>query len=205
VLAPKEMAGRQYEPDQQRWNIELRKFDSWSTRLSYNPAPEWSMQVSYGDLRSPEQLEPETRVRRTTASISHHRSFAGAEWATTLAYGLSSQWILTPGSGIKRWSGALLVESSVSDGRRTTWFGRFEFVGKPGHDLHADAVATAILPTSKLQGGFERTLASGHGVNAGIGGTIAVSLVPAELTARYYGRWAPGFGVFLVLQPAHRM
>ena len=27
------------EPDEYRWNIETRKFDSWSTRLSYNPRP----------------------------------------------------------------------------------------------------------------------------------------------------------------------
>ena len=29
------------------------------------------MQVSYGDLKSPEQLEPDTRVQRTTASVTY--------------------------------------------------------------------------------------------------------------------------------------
>ena len=62
------------EPDSARWNIETRKFDSWSTRLSYNPTPALSMQVSHGDLNSPEQLEPETRVKRTTASITYQLS-----------------------------------------------------------------------------------------------------------------------------------
>src|SRR5678816_463121 len=68
------------EPDQFRWNIETRKFDSWSTRLSFNPTPELSMQVSYGDLKSPEQLAPDTRVQRTTASISYQRRLDAAEW-----------------------------------------------------------------------------------------------------------------------------
>ena len=30
------------------------------------------MQVSYGDLKSPEQLEPDIRIRRATASITYH-------------------------------------------------------------------------------------------------------------------------------------
>ena len=45
------------------------------------------MQVSYGDLKSPEQLAPDTRVQRTTASISYQRRLDAAEWGTTLAYG----------------------------------------------------------------------------------------------------------------------
>ena len=55
------------EPDQHRWNIETRRFDSWSARFSYNPTAELSMQVSHGDLKSPEQLEADTRVQ------PHHR------------------------------------------------------------------------------------------------------------------------------------
>ena len=77
------------EPDPYRWNIETRSFDSWSTRLSYNPVPELSLQVSYGDLKSPEQLEPEMRVRRTTASIIYQRRLGAGNWGTTFAYGLN--------------------------------------------------------------------------------------------------------------------
>ncbi|MDI1300967.1 MAG: hypothetical protein PSX71_03590 [bacterium] len=31
------------EPDENRWNIETRQFDSWSVRLSYNPTPNWAV------------------------------------------------------------------------------------------------------------------------------------------------------------------
>lgn len=41
------------EPDQSRWNIETRKLDAWSTRLTFNPSPGWSVQASYGDLKRP--------------------------------------------------------------------------------------------------------------------------------------------------------
>ena len=197
------------EPDERRTDLDLGVLDSYSGRVTFLPNPRLALQVSAGHLEQAEAQfapDPPTDVERVTTSATTTRPvFASGMWATTIAYGLSSEWILLPGTGVRRWSQALLFETSVSDGRRNTWFGRFEVVGKPGHDLHADAVATAILPTSKLQGGFERELTRRHGMTAGVGGTIAVSLVPRELIARYYGRWAPGFGVFLVLRPAHRM
>ena len=73
------------EPDQYRWNIETRRFGCWSTRLSYNPPPKLSMQVSYGVLKSPEALEPDVRVKRSTALITYHLKNGGDNWATTLA------------------------------------------------------------------------------------------------------------------------
>ena len=55
--------------------------------LAATRRPSWSMQVSYGDLKSPEQLEPDIRIRRTTASISLSPKTGADHWATTLAYG----------------------------------------------------------------------------------------------------------------------
>ncbi|MEO7273620.1 MAG: hypothetical protein ABIX28_11600 [Vicinamibacterales bacterium] len=197
------------EPDERRTDLDLGPLDSYSSRVTYLPTPRLALQVSAGHLEQAEaQFPPDPRsdVERVTASATSTRPVgASGTWATTLGYGLSSAWILTPGSGIRRWSQALLIESSLADGRRNTWFGRLEFVGKPGHDLHADAVATQLLPTSKLQGGFVREIATRHHLAAGVGGTLAISLVPRALTARYYGRWAHGFGVFVALKPAHRM
>ena len=51
------------EPDQHRLDIDLATphnptFDSYSTRLSFNPGAQWSLAAWYGYLRSPEQLEP---------------------------------------------------------------------------------------------------------------------------------------------------
>lgn len=59
------------EPDQNRWNIEVRKFDSASARLTWNPTQELSMQVSHGRLDSPELLAPDMSVKRSTASVSY--------------------------------------------------------------------------------------------------------------------------------------
>jgi hypothetical protein len=75
------------EPDQHRYNIETRSLDSWSTRVTYNPTDNWSAQLSYGYLNSPEGLSPEVSVRRTTASLSYNLPFDNNNWATTLAWG----------------------------------------------------------------------------------------------------------------------
>lgn len=34
------------EPDEERYGFDKPRFNSWSTRLSYNPSPEWALQVS---------------------------------------------------------------------------------------------------------------------------------------------------------------
>ena len=46
------------EPDQNRYDIEVRALDSYAVRASYNPSERWSLQASFGRLASPEQLEP---------------------------------------------------------------------------------------------------------------------------------------------------
>jgi hypothetical protein len=75
------------EPDQYRWNIETHSLDSTSVRLTWNPAPGWSLQASHGDIRSPEALEPTQYVRRDTVSAIYEGQLAGRPWATTLAWG----------------------------------------------------------------------------------------------------------------------
>jgi hypothetical protein len=77
------------EPDENRWNIETRSFDSASGRVTFNPTEEWSAQASFGYLASPEQLEPDESVHRTTASLSHTHRFHGALWSSTLAVGVN--------------------------------------------------------------------------------------------------------------------
>jgi hypothetical protein len=58
------------EPDQNRWGFQPLRLDSWSTRLSLNPARDLALQVSYGYLHSPEQLDPGQQQRRLTASAT---------------------------------------------------------------------------------------------------------------------------------------
>src|SRR3972149_9547698 len=52
------------EPDQHRYNIEKPKLNSYSCRLSCNPTNNLALQASYGFLKSPEQLDAETKPTR---------------------------------------------------------------------------------------------------------------------------------------------
>jgi hypothetical protein len=72
------------EPDENRYDFDKPRFDSYSYRISANPNKNLSLQFSQGKLKGPEALEPEEDVTRTTASalysgrISDKRYLTGA-------------------------------------------------------------------------------------------------------------------------------
>jgi len=180
------------EPDPQRWNIETRRFDSWSARFSYNPTAELSMQISHGDLKSPEQLEADTRVRRSTASISHHRKTATTEWATTLAYGRNRK----SGGHANTTEPGWLLESTVVLHNRHTFFGRAEQVRnselfEDGDPLHGQA-----FRIRKLTLGYIFDLAKTGPVTWGLGGLVGLHDTPARLDP-VYGSAPRSYMVFL--------
>lgn len=75
------------EPNEGRWNIDSGRIDSWSTRVTVNPAADWSLQYSLGHLTSAEALHPEEDIRRMTVSVMYNRPLTGGNWATTLLWG----------------------------------------------------------------------------------------------------------------------
>ena len=78
------------EPDEDRYNFDFGKLDSYSGRFWLLPTDRWALQVSAGhikdaELRAPGELR-ET-VNRTTASATYHRPLEhGRNWATTIAW-----------------------------------------------------------------------------------------------------------------------
>ena len=180
------------EPDSARWNIETRKFDSWSTRLSYNPLPELSMQVSYGDLKSPEQLEPETRVKRTTASITYQRNTGASNWGTTLAYGRNEK----SGPGHSGAEPGWLLESTYVIRDTHTVFARGEQLKNgelfdDGHPLRGQE-----FNIRKLSVGYIYDFAKTGPVKWGVGGLVGFLKAPSQLDP-YYGSSPRSYMVFL--------
>jgi len=105
------------EPDEDRYNIEMPKLDSWSVRATWNPSPAWSAEVSYGALHSPEALHPEQNERRLIASASY--SAHGVD--LTAGY---SRKDIRGGRVLPAW----LVEGTWAITKRHAVFGRFENV-----------------------------------------------------------------------------
>ena len=75
------------EPDENRYNFDAHKWNSRSARLSIMPNANWTMQGSYGFLRSPEGQEPDTDIRRATASVQYNRPLHHGNWASAFVWG----------------------------------------------------------------------------------------------------------------------
>ena len=75
------------EPDENRWNIDQGKIDSWSVRGTFAPGKNWSGQFSYGRIKSPEALFPGEDQQRTTTSVMYNRPLANGNWASTIVWG----------------------------------------------------------------------------------------------------------------------
>lgn len=171
------------EPDQNRWNIETRAFDSSAVRLSFNPSPEWSAQVSHGDLKSPEQLEPGIRVKRTTASVMRQSTLAGGVWGTTLAWGRNDK----RGEGTSRKLDGWLLESTLEVSERHTFFGRVERVSNDELFDHDQPLHGRTFDVGKLSLGYIHDFARTGPVKWAVGGLASAFSLPSDLKPVYGG------------------
>jgi hypothetical protein len=190
------------EPDQNHWNIESPKLDSWSSRLSYNPTKNWASQVSYGFLHSPVQPFPTNDTRRGTASVSYTTSWRDGWSATTLAWGRNWQ------EGIDTLDAALL-ESALNIQNVHTIFTRLEYVEKDDLapaislssfgglipriiDFHpffpqnfSGPVTLNIFGVKQLTLGYIYDFAQAPYVTWGVGAAGTISFVPGLLKQAY--------------------
>lgn len=74
------------EPDENRYDFDFRAPDSYSARLSFNPTEALSFQVSYGYLKSPEEIEPDVSVQRITASALYNQRLEKGNWITSAVF-----------------------------------------------------------------------------------------------------------------------
>src|SRR5437870_8025720 len=73
------------EPDEDRYDFDRPRLDSFSGRISWNPTQNLALQVSHGYIESPEALEPDLNRHRTTASLIYNKSLGpDSNWAASL-------------------------------------------------------------------------------------------------------------------------
>lgn len=179
------------EPNEHRWDIDPIKLDSYSTRLSWNPDPEWSGQVSVGYLKSPEQLHPDEHVRRYTASLTHVKTLGSmAHIAETFGWGLNDT------SGEK--STAVFAEASWTQNMFTV-FGRAEYVQKTGEELNLTP-SRAKWGVKQLTFGASHELITGKPYEVALGASATYTFAPDELD-RLYGDHPVGYWIFLRVRP----
>jgi hypothetical protein len=166
------------EPDQYRWDFDRPRFDSYSARLQYNPTKEWSFQVSYGHIKSPEQLEPNIDVDRLTASASYYFRWESNICATTFAWGQNRN---DPGKVLD----GFLLESVLIFHDTHTIFARGERVSKdelfpPGSPLEG-----AEFTVNQFNLGYIYDFHVWEKLKLGVGGLGSIALLPNGLDAAY--------------------
>lgn len=168
------------EPDENRYDFDRPRFDSFSGRLSWNPARNLALQVSHGYLKSPEAIEPATNQHRTSASAIYHQPLGNdSNWSTSLV------WAQDRNTG-ERAAHSFLVETNYQRGPDTI-YGRWERVEKSGHELSlAEADHDRIFPVASYSVGYVRDLLHGGGMDIGLGGQFTLNDLPSSLD-RYYG------------------
>jgi hypothetical protein len=184
------------EPDEDRYDFDRPRFDSYSGRISWNPTPDLAFQVSHAYVESPEALEPDVNRHRTTASLIYNKRLGqDSNWATSLVWGQNND--THEGK-----TESVLIESDYQR-ERDTFYGRWEWVEKSGHELVLDPPdLDEIFSVNALSIGYVRDLSHGNNIDIGLGGQFTLDFWPSELD-RYYGG-GPGYGFqfFLRVRPS---
>jgi len=167
------------EPDEDRWDIESGKLDSHAFRLSVNPTDRWALQVSYGRLHSPEQLEPEVDQDRVTASAVVDGTWGDTgRWESTVAWGQNHN---RPGHTLN----AFTAEAAFQSGERHTVFARAERVEKDELFAESDPRAGEVFEVGELTGGYRVDFVRHDHWLLGVGAAGTLSFVPSELRPDY--------------------
>ncbi|CAN5173365.1 hypothetical protein BH10PSE12_BH10PSE12_20020 [soil metagenome] len=180
-------AFRGREPDEARWNIETPKLDSWSVRGTWNPTPNWSAQVSYGHLKSPEALHGDEDERRLTASLG----YGDDRLSVTGAFSAKNR---LPGATLTAW----LLEANWNVRGPHTLFGRIENVENDELFPEGDPLHGQGFRITKAQAGYAYRIPLGQMFALALGGSGAVYDKPSALDAAY-GRHPFGWTAFAKL------
>jgi hypothetical protein len=189
------------EPDQNRWDFDPIRLDSYSGRASYNPTAHWAFSAGYGFIRSPEALTPDVSMHRITASAMYGEQLGtDGQLATTIVWGANAH------SDRPGLSHSGLLESEAVLDRRNTIIGRLEIVQKTADDLVLDTAPFNFAPSrsftvSALSLGFIREVWPLRTATLGLGAMGTLNLVPSALRNAYGSQSPPGLFVFIRVRP----
>jgi hypothetical protein len=188
------------EPDENRYDFDAIRLHSYSGRLSWNPGRNLALQISHGFLRSPEALDPNVDVHRTTASVVYNRSLGpDTNWATSLVWGQNEE------RDTRQKSNSYLVETDYQRGANA-WYARAELVRKSGHELvlQTPALEDHLFDVGAYTIGYVRDLKhnTSAGIDVGLGAQVTVNSKPSSLDP-FYGSGTPvGFEIFFRIRPS---
>ena len=157
------------EPTEQRWGFQPSPnglaIDSYSSRITFSPAPNWTSQYSIAHIVSPEALYPGENQQRQTASIMYNRPLGttaadgthSGNWSNTLLWGRTKS--LTD-NGIED---SYLLESLLNFRTRNYVWTRMENAGRsnellipPGSPLPPNFTESPLGHVAAYTFGYDR-------------------------------------------------
>jgi hypothetical protein len=191
------------EPDQNRAGLDFTghspTLDSYSGRLTINPAPAWSFAAWYGYLKSPEQLEPTVSQHRMGVSALEEQHFGTAgQWSTALIWGANLY------SNAPQLSNSALLESNLNFDGANTVYGRLEYVNKSPTDLDVPVPTPPAANTfniGSLSLGYLREIGAftSYG-SAAVGVLGTIDAIPSTLYPTYSTRTPSGFAIYVLFR-----
>ncbi|MEO6681247.1 MAG: hypothetical protein ABIN48_00345 [Ginsengibacter sp.] len=182
------------EPNENRYNFDKPRFDSYSGRLSFNPSDNWALQVSHAFIKEPETLHS-GNVNRTTASAIYSVPVnAKSSFNATAVWGLNA---IDHGTA----SNAFLLEGEWKSGK-TALYGRYDFAEKSGEELVLDEAAyhDRLFSVNALTLGLNYDLFKIGKSHVAGGGQFMFYKSHKDLDS-YYGKNPMGVEIFLRLYP----
>lgn len=172
------------EPDENRWNIDQGRIDSYSGRLTVRPAQQWSAQVSSGHLEHPEAIEAGNQTR-STASVSYEQATPGGFVAATLATGRNQTPDGPEWGSLLEWTWKFVGANFV--------YGRLEDVDRDEYELvhkaqRPDNVAASRVRVQAATLGYVRDVSWLEKLETGLGLDATVYRFPSRLDAVYGSR-----------------
>jgi hypothetical protein len=188
------------EPDEFRWDIDQGRIDSWSARVSVQPGQNWSGQLSYARIASPEATCPTENQARTTASLMYNQPFEHGHWASTALWGR------TRSLDESAKENSYLLESTIKFRDKNYTWARVENAGRSNqllvgeHQLPAGFKEKPLTHVQAYTFGYDREVQLMSHLSTAFGAQFTAYHAGKELQS-VYGANPVGVSVFVRLRP----
>lgn len=184
------------EPDENRYDFDRMRFDSYSWRLSFNPSEAWALQLSQGHLKSPEALHPKENVWRYTASVLYSTpvNMKVNYFTSALVWGMNNY-------GSHDQEHSVLLEG-VQQYSKQALYGRYEFVQKSAEELALENLFSehALFNVHKFTLGTNRILLSAGPIEF-LGGMQTSINFPSDSLQSLYGKAPMSGQIYIQIRP----
>jgi hypothetical protein len=219
------------EPNENRWNIDYGKPDSFAARVTVAPLKSVTAQVSSARINNPEAVDTNLDIVRTTASVHHNIQFSSGHVSSSVIFGRNK--ILK--NGARRIFNSYGFEATAKFLRRNWVWTRIEnvdrdrtllpppppapactlcgilgFGGVADHRIlgpNGQIIIVPEDPIGRVQAytlGYERELPSPSWISVGLGTQATAYNLPPQLRT-VYGERPATFAFFLRFRPVGNM